>query len=312
MENSPPDVMIKKLMAQAKRINLTTERILEHMIKFGPAGNSESIYNEGYKTTLDVPCWLYQRGLNAYEYQCTRGVNINYNFAQALGVQAARYRISLSIHAPYYINLASSDPVIQASSQQHLKKSLLAARWMGATRVVFHPGSGAKLSRSDAMNNTLKLLHKLLSELDEELLEDCFLCPETMGKNNQLGTLGEVLEMCKLHPKIIPAVDFGHIHALGGGCLKDESDFAKVLDKIEHALGYEIIKNLHVHFSPVEYTAAGEKKHWTLKEKEFGPDFYPLAKVILAKKLTPTIICESAGTQAEDAATFLSTFNSLK
>ncbi|ATW24322.1 TIM barrel protein [Candidatus Formimonas warabiya] len=282
------------------------------MIKFGPAGNSDSFYEEGYKTTLDVPRWLYGRSLNAYEYQCTRGVRINRTFSQALAVQASRYHIALSIHAPYYINLASPDPAIQESSKQHLIKSLSAAKWMGATRVVFHPGAAAKLGRTDALQNALTLLEKIISDLDEELLEDCFLCPETMGKANQLGTVAEVLELCKLHPKIIPAVDFGHIHALGGGCLKDESHFIKVLEKIAHALGEETVKNLHVHFAPVEYTAAGEKKHCTLKEKEFGPDFYPFAKVIAEKGLTPTIICESAGTQAEDAAAFLSMYNSLK
>ncbi len=110
----------------------------------------------------------------------------------------------------------------------------------------------------------------------------------------------------------LPAVDFGHIHALGGGCLKDSTSFLKILDKIDHALGEKILKNLHVHFSPVEYTNAGEKKHCTLKEKEFGPDFYPFAKVIKEKGITPTIICESAGTQAEDAATFRSLYQSLK
>lgn len=281
------------------------------MIKFGPAGNSDSFYEEGYKTTLDVPRWLSDRGLNAYEYQCTRGVRITKAFAQALEVQASRFNIALSIHAPYYINLASPDPALQEKSKHHLTKSLMAAKWMGATRVVFHPGAASKLPRTEAFIKAYKLLEKILSEIDGELLEDCYLCPETMGKKNQLGNLREVLEMCKLHPMIRPAVDFGHLHALGAGCLNEESDFEKVLGKIDQVLGGEAVKNLHVHFSPVEFTGGGEKKHCTLNDKEFGPDFYPLAKVLRKNALTPRIICESAGTQAEDAVTFKSIYDSM-
>jgi len=282
------------------------------MIKFGPAGNSDSFYEEGHKTTLDVPRWLFERDLNAYEYQCTRGVRISQTFAHALKVQAGRFNIFLSIHAPYYINLASPDPVIQDSSKKHIIKSLSAAKWMGATRVVFHPGSASKLSRSEAFKNAMILLEKIMEEIDEELLEDCYLCPETMGKTNQLGTLAEILELCKIHPRLQPTVDFGHIHALGGGNLKLKSNFSKVIEKVEHVLGTGSAQNLHVHFSPVEFTSAGEKKHCCVKDKEFGPDFYPFAKVIVENKLTPTIICESAGTQVEDAAFFKSVYNSLK
>jgi deoxyribonuclease-4 len=284
----------------------------DYMIKFGPAGNSDSFYDEGYKTSLDVPRWLYERGLNAYEYQCTRGVRITQSFADALRVQAARYDVSLSIHAPYYINLASPDQAIQESSKKHILKSFLAAKWMGATKVVVHPGAASKISRQEAMKNALVFLEKVMVEIDKEILDDCYVCPETMGKVNQLGTLSEVLELCKSHPRIIPAVDFGHIHALGQGSLVREANFLKIIEKIEHALGVETVKNLHVHFSPVEYSSSGERKHGSLKDKEFGPDFYPFAKVIWKKGLTPTIICESAGTQAEDAAFYKSVFRSLQ
>jgi deoxyribonuclease-4 len=281
------------------------------MIKFGPAGNSDSFYAEGFKTTLDVPRWLSEKGLNAYEYQCTRGVRITQAFAEALKVQATRYNIALSIHAPYYINLAGTDPILLEKSKQHLVKSLSAAKWMGATRVVFHPGSASKMLRNEALLNAAKFLDNFFTDLDGDLLENCYLCPETMGKRNQLGNLEEVLELCKLHPKMKPAVDFGHLHALGGGCLNEEKDFEKILDKIERTLGTNTIKNLHIHFSPVEYTGAGERKHWSLKDKEFGPDFYPLAKVLKKNGLMPTVICESAGTQAEDAATFKAIYNSI-
>ncbi|MGI6065660.1 MAG: TIM barrel protein [Bacillota bacterium] len=282
------------------------------MIRFGPAGNSDSFYAEGRKTTLDVPRWLHERGLNAYEYQCTRGVRITQAFANALRVQAERFHIALSIHAPYYINLASPDPTIMESSKKHILKSLQAARWMGADRVVMHPGSVSKLQRNEAMKNALILLEKIVTEIDPEILDECCLCPETMGKVNNLGTLPEILELCKIHPRIIPTVDFGHIHALEGGSLKGEAQFQRVIEKIEKVLGSDVVKNLHVHFSPVEFTAGGERKHHNLMDKEYGPEFLPFAKIIRKHGLAPRVICESAGCQAEDAAAFKSIYLSLK
>jgi deoxyribonuclease-4 len=79
-------------------------------IRFGPAGNSDSFYEQGYKSSVDMPKWLHEKGLSAYEYACTHGVNISEKTARAIGEEAGMYDIALSIHAPYYINLAAEDP----------------------------------------------------------------------------------------------------------------------------------------------------------------------------------------------------------
>lgn len=281
------------------------------MIKFGPAGNSDNFTREGYKSSLDVPSWLSAKGLTAYEYQCTRGVRISEAFAKALGNQAERYGISLSIHAPYYINLASQEEKIKQSSIRHIMSSLQAADWMGAKAIVFHPGAPGQLSRGEALKSASNLMSQVLDRVYSEGLEYISLCPETMGKNNQLGNLEEVIELCKVDAKVIrPTVDFGHLHAISQGGMDKAASFKRVIDKIAKHLGDEAAKNLHVHFSPVEYTKGGEKKHHTLSQKEFGPDFAYFAEVIVEENLTPTIICESAGTQAEDAVTFMNIYRS--
>lgn len=281
------------------------------MIKFGPAGNSLSFSTAGFKSSLDVPSWLSAMDLTAYEYQCTRGVNISEPFAKALGKQAERYGISLSIHAPYYINLASQEEKIQESSRKHILKTLQAADWMGARVIVIHPGAAGKVSREEAVSLALKLLERTLEEARERGLEHIKICPETMGKVNQLGSLDEIIALCKLSPDIIqPTVDFGHLHAVSQGGMDKTESFKRVIDKIAKHLGDDAAKNLHVHFSPIEYTKGGEKKHHTLSRKEFGPDFSYLAEVIVQQKLSPTIICESAGTQAEDAVTFMNIYRS--
>lgn len=273
-------------------------------VKFGPAGNPDSFYAQGHKSSLDMPAWLKELGLNAYEYQCSRGVNIGEETARKLGELARENGITLSIHAPYYINLATVDPGLRQKTKGYILNSMRAAQWMGANRVVFHPGSADKQDRPGSLNRARELLREILNEARKIGLAGIKVAPETMGKPSQLGNLEEVLEFCTVDEMVIPTVDFGHLHAAGRGALGDKKAFGAVLDRVEEKLGPEILKSLHIHFSPVEFTAAGEKKHRTTRDEGYGPDFLPLAELILERGLTPTIICESAGLQAEDALVF--------
>lgn len=281
-------------------------------IRFGPAGAPPSFYKEGHKSSLDMPEWLSKLGLNAYEYQCSRGVNIKEETAARLGQLAREHDIAISIHAPYYINLSTTDPKIRAKTRGHVLKSLKVGRAMGAKTVVFHPGAGSGGDRREILVRAKAFLKEILAEVEEEGLSQIFLAPETMGKKNQLGSLEEVLELCELGRQLVPAVDFGHMHAVTGGGFSEKSSFAAVLDRIEERLGREYMQNLHIHFSPVEFTAAGEKKHWTTLETHFGPDFTPLAELLVERNLTPTIICESSGRQAEDAVVYKKIYERIK
>ncbi|MHB1419172.1 MAG: TIM barrel protein [Bacillota bacterium] len=282
------------------------------MIKFGTAGNSQLFYSSGGKTSVEVPAWLNKIGLSAYEYQCSRGVKIGKEIAEAIGTEGRNQGIALSIHGPYYINLASEDPQIIQNTRKHLLKSLEVARWMGASKIVFHPGGAGKTSRQAAMDRAMKSLASILVETEEMGYQDIYLSPETSGKRNQLGNLEEILELCTLHRRVVPTVDFAHLHALSGGSLLNNANYRPILDAVAQKLGAEVLQNLHVHFSPIEFTSGGEKKHWTLLEPQYGPPFLPLAELIVEMKLTPTIICESAGRQAEDALAYQQIYQDVK
>lgn len=271
------------------------------MIRFGPSGNSESFYEQGFKSSVHMPKWLRNLGLDAYEYQCNKGVKVGEGTARQIGEQAAANDIFVSIHAPYYISMASSEKEKRDNSRRYIIETLQAARWLGAKRIVVHTGSCSKVSREWALNTAIGVLKESIFEADALGLGDITICPEVLGKLNQLGTLEEILEMCSIDERLIPTVDFGHLHARGMGCMNSVEDFDKVLDKIENALGYERLKNLHCHFSRIEFTTGGEKKHWTLEDKQFGPDFEFLAEAIVKKKMEPVIICESRDNMAEDA-----------
>ncbi len=269
--------------------------------KFGPAGNPDNFPALGYKSITDVPGILEGLGLNAYEYQCGRGVKISEKSANALGQKALKHGISLSIHSPYYISLSSISEETRLKSVGYILDTAKAAAAMGAKRIVVHSGSCSKMTREQALSLAKDTLYIAQRTLDEQGLCDIILCPETMGKIGQLGTLEEVLALCTVDERFLPCIDFGHLNARTlGGCSAKE-DFVKVLDAVENALGYERASVFHSHFSKIEYTAGGEKKHLTFADTVYGPNFEPLAEEIVKRGYHPTFICESAGTQAEDA-----------
>lgn len=286
------------------KIISNNREVVRLQIRFGPAGNPDSFYAAGFKSSLDMPGWLAQMGLNAYEYQCVRGVHIKEETARKLGEAAAKHGIALSIHGPYYISLATTDDSIREKTKKHFLDSLRAAQWMGAGVVVFHPSGSSGKDRAATLKRAGGYLVELLKIAEAEGLGDIKVAPETMGKPAQLGNLEEVLELCGLNSKIVPAIDFGHLHAAGSGALVSEEKFAEVLDRIEAVLGNEYVKNLHIHFSPIEYTRAGERKHRTTLDEGYGPNFTFLARQIKQREMSPTVICESSGRQAEDALVY--------
>ncbi|MBQ9860887.1 MAG: TIM barrel protein [Clostridia bacterium] len=273
--------------------------------RFGPAGNSDSFYAAGHKATVEAPLWLQSLGLTAYEYQCGRGVRVSTDTAKAMGEAAARCDVQLSLHAPYFISLASAEPEKRDNSVRYILESARAVTAMGGERIVVHPGGLGGLSRADATALASQTLRRAQQALDEEGLCAVRICPETMGKINQLGDLDEVLEFCKVDERFLPCIDFGHLNSRTQGELNSREAFAAVLDRLHNDLGAERAAMFHAHFSKIEYTKGGEKRHLTFEDTVFGPDPAPLMQLIRERGLTPTFICESDGTQAEDARTLM-------
>lgn len=282
------------------------------MPKFGPAGNSESFAALGYKNSLQVPEYIVKMGLDCYEYQCGRGVNIGEEKAKELGEKAKAAGISLSLHAPYYISMSSVEEEKRLNSINYILASAKAVNAMGGDRIVVHTGSCGKITREQALSLALDTMKKAIDALDGEGLSHIHICPETMGKVNQLGTLNEVLELCRLDERLIPCIDFGHLNARDLGILKTASDFENIFTSIKNALGTDRLKCFHSHFSKIEYTTGGEKRHLTFEDTVFGPDYEPVMELTYKYGCDPTFICESAGTQAEDAKTMKDYYSSLK
>ena len=266
---------------------------------FGPGGNSEAFKAAGYKSTLSAPAWVNEIGLNAYEYEAGNGLSASPEMLMRIGEEAKKHNVKLSYHTPYFISLSGTDPEKRLKSINYISQSLHASELLGADTIVIHAGSAAKISREEAMRLASDTLRK---NLDVNGNTDIRMGIETMGKINQLGTLDEVIELCKISPKYHPVVDFGHLNARNvGGAFPNVDSYRAVFDKIATALGDEYAYNLHCHFSKIEYTNAGEKRHLTFEDAIYGPDFEPLAEAIIKEGVCPRIISESDGTQAEDA-----------
>ena len=275
---------------------------------FGPGGNSEAFHATKMKTE-DAPIWLSRIGLDAYEYEAGRGVTASDDALKRLGACAKANGIYLSVHAPYFISLSGVVPETRYKSIGYIAESLHAAELLGADTIVVHTGSAAKITREEAMRLAADTLYHTLEELSPE---HTVIGLETMGKQNQLGTLEEVIALCKMDKRLQPVVDFGHMNARSlGGVFQTADDYRKVFDAIANALGDDSARNLHCHFSKIEWTNAGEKRHLTFEDNVFGPSFEPLMEALYREKLTPTIICESAGTQSDDALAMKNSYYSF-
>jgi len=239
------------------------------MIRLGPAGSP-------MKSTLDGLGYIKKIGLNAMEVEFTYGVRMQNELAKEIGKLAEKLDISLSVHAPYYINLASADKEKIESSKKRILDSCERAHYLKASHVVFHPGFYGKLKE----NECYEIIKKEIIEMQDIIKENKWkteLAPETTGKKSQFGSLSEILKL-RDEIKCSICVDFAHLHARNSSI-----NYTSVFDQLSG------LRHIHSHFSGIEFTEKGERRHLIMKKS----DFIHLAREILKRKTDITIICES-------------------
>lgn len=271
------------------------------MIKFGPSGNCESFYAEGFSHTEQSAAFVKNRGLDCFEYSFGRGVRMSEDKAISIGEAFKKEDVEISVHAPYFVNFANPDDEMAAKSYGYVLDSGKMVKLMGGKRIVFHPAAQGKATREEAVALTEERLKVLRDYIYLNDMQDMMFCPETMGKLAQIGTVEEITRFCKIDPVYTPCIDFGHINAREGGSLKTVEDYRSRLEYMISELGFDRMKHFHAHFSKIMYSAKGEIKHLTFEDAVYGPEFEPLATALKELKLEPYIVSESAGTQAEDA-----------
>jgi deoxyribonuclease-4 len=262
--------------------------------RFGPAGVPPFFRTMGAELS-DVPVLLREEGLNAFEYQASRWgqtPQMKQQAAEQLGSEAERNDILLSLHGSYYVNLAGKKEVIEASKRR-LIACATAAQWMGAYVVVFHLGYYGARGKKIAFRDCVDALSDVAKTISSMGINSVKLGPETMGKHVQVGSLEEILTICETVEGTQLVIDWGHLHARSGGRLNTASDFRAVVEEAEKRLGTKTVKDMHCHFSKIEFTRKGERRHHILDEKAYGPNFASLAEIILEFRLHPILICET-------------------
>ncbi len=242
-------------------------------IKLGPAGSPA-------KSTLEGVSKIRELGLHTMEVQFSHGVGMGLPLAKRIGEERKRIGIELSVHAPYYINLASSEKKKREESKRRILDSCERAHLMGASPVVFHPAYYGKYSKEE----TFQIVKDAMLEMKKYIRKkkwDVKLAPETTGKHSAFGNLEETIRLVR-ETRCDICIDFAHIYARNYGRI----DYAEVLDKLKPLK----LMHLHTHFSNIKFTRKGESSHLVMDHK---PDFRPLARELLKRRLDVTIVCES-------------------
>jgi deoxyribonuclease-4 len=278
-----------------------------------PPAFSKSIYR---KKRENIFSWLKELGLNWVELQNTYGVKMKDEQAFLYKQLALENEIGISLHAPYYITLASGDNEIIKRSQERMVQCFELASKIGSKRIIFHPGHFPGKSVEDREAAIDKIIEALNAIKKLRPSEDIFVYPETAGKKSQIGSVDEIIKICVNVDYARPCIDMAHVHGFSGGTLVGEKSIVDVLNKIEAALGRSCLGETHFHMYPVEIDGNGEKKHRAfhdrIKEQQLGlfgdtiPDkYYPLAEDFIGamkyKKIAPVIICEARDSQDEGA-----------
>lgn len=272
------------------------------MIKFGVAGNSKSFYDEGHVSTTEAAAWCAKRKIDIFEYSFGKGVNMTDATAEKIGKEFALHGVEMSVHCPYYINFANTERENIEKNFGYVLRSLAKlACFNCGDRAVFHPATQGKSSREEAFARAEKNIAELAYVIRENGFDKYKICIETMGKLGQIGTVEEVVKLCSSADFFYPCIDFGHVNARTGGSLKTPADFEEIIKIMSDGLPFEKVDKMHVHFSKIMYGPSGEIKHLTFSDDVYGPNFEDLAEVLVKYSLNPVIVCESDGTQAEDA-----------
>jgi deoxyribonuclease-4 len=262
--------------------------------RFGPAG-VPPIFRILGAQSFDVPRLLREEELDAFEYQAVRWgpkPQMKKEDAERLGVEARKNDVLLSMHGSYYVNLSGKKEVVEASKRR-IVACTTAARWMGAYVVVFHMGFYGRFEKSCAFKNCVNALKDIVETMNSLGIKNVKLGPETMGRVFQVGTLDEILTICEEVEQTQIVIDWSHMHARRQGRFRKVEDFRAVAEEVERRLGTESARDMHCHFSKIEYTDKGERRHHILDEARYGPEFEMLAEVIAEFKMRPVMICET-------------------
>ncbi|HHY09181.1 MAG TPA: TIM barrel protein [Firmicutes bacterium] len=251
---------------------------------------------------------LNELGLNHMELEFVRGVRMGEKTALAIREAAEKNDVSLTVHAPYYINLNSKEPEKIEASKERILQAARIGEMAGAKSVTFHPAYYHEDDPEDVYRQVVREIGCMLEVMAKENLK-IRLSPETTGSLSQFGTLEELVRLGEKLPGVYPCVDFAHLYARSIGEFNSYEDFTQALQLIQDKFGEDALKAMHIHLSGIEYGPRGERNHLPLVETEF--DYKAVLKALVDFEVGGWLTCESPILE-EDALTFQKIYRELK
>ncbi len=234
--------------------------------------------------------------LDCMELEFVRGVKMGEKSARNVLEKAEKLDVSLSVHAPYYINLNSAEPEKIDASIGRIYAAARIGNLCGARNIVFHPAYYHEDTTEKVYERVYALLKILTSRLEDEGIH-VILRPETTGKPSQFGSLDETLRLSSEIEGVLPCIDFAHLHARSNGAENSREEFSRVLAKFEGTLGKEALHDMHMHVSGIEYGEKGEKNHLNLEDSDL--QYAELMKALKDFRVKGLLICESPDNEGD-------------
>jgi deoxyribonuclease-4 len=228
--------------------------------------------------------------LGCMELEFVRGVKMGEKSARNVLEKAEKLDVSLSVHAPYYINLNSAEPEKIDASIGRIHAAARIGSLCGARNIVFHPAYYHEDTTEKVYERVSALLKILTSRLEDESIH-VILRPETTGKPSQFGSLDETLRLSSEIEGVLHCIDFAHLHARSNGAENSGEEFSRVLAKVEGTLGKEALYDMHMHVSGIEYGEKGERNHLNLEDSDL--QYAELMKALKDFRVKGLLICES-------------------
>lgn len=275
------------------------------LLRFGTVGSPSTTPRPGTPAAVEYSRLL---GLDHLEIAWVQSVRVSDETCAAIKAAAREHQITVSIHAPYYINLNSQTPELMRKSDERLLAAARKGYLAGARDIVFHPGSYHDQPPEQVYDRVAQKLRELRAILDEEGV-DVILRPETMGKPAVFGSLDEVLQLSCDIPGVLPCIDFAHLHARTGQ-LNSYEEFVAILDKVEQTLGERGLHNFHAHLSGIAYGPRGERYHLPLNEADLR--YRDLLQALIDRGVQGTVGVEAPEPfHVADALTLQATYRRL-
>ncbi|MGB5924702.1 MAG: TIM barrel protein [Dehalococcoidia bacterium] len=246
-------------------------------------------------------------GLGCMEVEFVQGVKMSPEIAASVGELAARKKVVLTAHGPYFINLNSVEPQKVHMSKERILQTARIAALFGARSITFHAAFYLKSTPAETYAVVKKRLQEVMNTLQKEG-NKVTISPEVTGRPSQFGTLEELLNLSSEIEGVALCIDFSHWHARTGKA-NSYQEFSDILDRVEKKLGRRGLDNMHIHLSGIAYGNKGEIKHLMLPESDL--QYGQLLKALKERRAKGVVICESVPYLEQDALLLQETYREL-